>query len=213
MQYDIFFFSQNRLVSTQRNISQNRAFDIAGNITSVDIVFNSGASANSGRSITVGYTQRAASSGPTANAPIADGWYHIRNQGGRYLHVESALNADGSRILLWSGTWNGAAHTRWHFQYLNNGYYRIRTGMPNNRAMEVRNNGMRNGDEVAIWTWVNIPSQQWRIVPHGNYFMIINRNSGLALDIRMGENADGALTNQWQVNRSAAQLFRFIPIN
>ena len=140
---------------------------------------------------------------------IANGWYHIQGSEGRFLHVQNNNHNNGARPVLWNGS--GATNTRWHFEHIGNGFYRITTGLYGNRSLEVRNSSLNNGEEVAIWDWVNIHTQMWRLVRQGDHFIFVNRNSGLALNVINNSNYDGAETNQWQIDNTDAQLFKIIP--
>jgi hypothetical protein len=51
-------------------------------------------------------------------------------------------------------------------------------------------------------------SQQWHVVDHGSdVISLVNRQSGLAMDVREASSADGARISQWTYTGNANQRF------
>ena len=75
-----------------------------------------------------------------------------------------------------------------------NFYYRI-TNTTNGRVFDTVDKDGLTGDLVCMWEQQDdFPSQQWQIIPVGDYFMLINRLSGMALNDPT-EGAVSATTN------------------
>ena len=55
----------------------------------------------------------------------------------------------------------------------------------------------------------NATAQQWQVTDHGNGVVgLVNRQSGLALDVWEASTADGARISQWTANGNANQRFQ-----
>jgi len=95
------------------------------------------------------------------------------------------------------------------------------TAESGNKLLEDNNNAMSNGSTVDVWDQVNQTTAQdpdssneitqanelWEFVPDANnsggsittgYGELINRQSGLCLDVNSNDTADGAVVDQWQ---------------
>jgi len=149
---------------------------------------------------------------PIRGVPVIDdGFYFIRSTlpSGRYLHLVGGSTADETRLHLWHGT---HANARFIFQHHEDGFYRI--AIYSTRWVEVRNASLNNGGVIQIrnnWnSGSNIDAKLWRIVKHGDTFVIINKRSGRVFDVTGGVDDAGILIQQWEFNNTASQHFRLI---
>lgn len=139
---------------------------------------------------------------------IPNGLYNIQATGGRFLHVDGGNPNLGARLLLWD---NNNNNSRFHFQYMGDGYYRIRTNLHNNRYVEVQSSSHANGAVVQLWEWHNGNTLLWQIQRKGDYYVLVNKNSRKAIEITNNQNFNGALAQQWELhNGSGSQLFNLV---
>ncbi|GAB4004657.1 hypothetical protein GCM10029992_50320 [Glycomyces albus] len=71
--------------------------------------------------------------------------------------------------------------------------------------MQVSNNN--NGADITQETESGSASQQWSIVDHGGAVSLINRASGLAMDVWEYSTADGARISQYTYTGNDNQRF------
>jgi len=65
-----------------------------------------------------------------------------------------------------------------------------------------------NGADITQQADTNATSQHWRLTDHGNNVVsIINRQSGLAMDVYERSTADGARISQYTPNGGTNQRF------
>jgi subtilisin family serine protease len=139
---------------------------------------------------------------------IADGWYNIQASHGRFVRTANNGSTNGTRLELWDTRNNSS---RFHFEHMGNGYYRIRTAL-SNRFVEVMSSSHNNGAAIQISDRVNLDRQLWRIIRKGDYFIFVNVSSGKGLEVINGANQNGALIQQWALyNGSGSQLFNLVP--
>lgn len=98
-----------------------------------------------------------------------------------------------------------------------NYYYRI-TNANNGKAIDTADKSGLDGDLVCSWTAIDDQlSQQWQILPVGDYYMLLNRDAGMALnDPTIGE-ASATLNVGTQLNTAIPdadddrQLWSIVP--
>lgn len=88
---------------------------------------------------------------------------------------------------------------------LPSGTYSIRTLTDTNKALDI-NPGVTDS---YIWDANSNDTQKWNIEPVGNYYKIINAQTGLALDVKGGTSASGIQVQQYKYNGTHAQLWQF----
>ena len=72
--------------------------------------------------------------------------------------------------------------------------------------------GLDNGSEVCVYPGGGSGCEQWHLRYVGDgYYTIINRHSGLCLEVLDGNTADGAGVVQMMADESDAQLWKFVP--
>lgn len=88
---------------------------------------------------------------------------------------------------------------------LPSGTYSIRTLTDTNKALDIN----PSVTDSYIWDANNNDTQKWNIEPVGNYYKIINAQTGLALDVKGGTSASGIQVQQYKYNGTHAQLWQF----
>ena len=88
---------------------------------------------------------------------------------------------------------------------LPSGTYSIRTLTDTNKALDIN----PNVTDSYIWDANSNDTQKWNIEPVGNYYKIINAQTGLALDVKGGTSASGIQVQQYKYNGTHAQLWQF----
>jgi hypothetical protein len=69
--------------------------------------------------------------------------------------------------------------------------------------------GTGSGANISQQADTNAESQQWRVVDQGGGAVsLVNRQSGLAMDVWSVSTADGARISQWTVTGAANQRFQ-----
>ena len=69
-----------------------------------------------------------------------------------------------------------------------------------------------NGTGLQFTSWIDGDHQKWYVVDRGDGFVkLINKYSGLAIDISENGSANGTKTQQWKDENVSAQDFRLIP--
>lgn len=110
---------------------------------------------------------------------------------------------DGANILQY--TYNGYQNQKWYLQSLNNGYFKI-INAASGKALDGA--GTSAGANVQQWSFGNGENQQWSIQKVNGNYKIINRKSGLALDVSGASKSDNANVLQWNYKGSNNQLWR-----
>lgn len=129
--------------------------------------------------------------------PTEDGTgYVIRAKcNGWYLDVAGGVTNDGTNIHLWEG--NGGNGQKWFFipweggdsakQDISDGEYQIVSKLDNNKALNAQGDGTADGTNIILWPCVGNAKHTFNIKWLGNgYYEIVNKNSGLALDVYYG---------------------------
>jgi hypothetical protein len=70
---------------------------------------------------------------------------------------------------------------------------------------------MTNGAAVILHTFGSAPNDQWQLVfPGGGYYKLVNRYSGLVLDVTGGNTSNGTPFEQWMDAGGKNQQFQFV---
>jgi len=70
-----------------------------------------------------------------------------------------------------------------------------------------------NGTDLQQWTYAGTTNQKWLITAvDGGYFKVINKQSGKAMDIWLGEQQDGARIVQWDYFANTNQNWAISPV-
>ena len=140
------------------------------------------------------------------SASISDGFYKIRNVMGRYVDVKNGETGNEAVLHLWDNA--NVANQIFYFKKLSNGLYRItpkHSGLP----LEVQNSSYNNNGRIQQYQWENgYTTKTWLLVEvTPGYYIIVNGNSGKAMDVQSGRNANGTPITQYQLNWTDSQIF------
>lgn len=128
----------------------------------------------------------------------------VAQHSGKAADINGASTAAGARLIQWQIT----ARLSQNFEFLpsDGGHYKIRLG---HSGLVLHVAGSSSGADITQQPDTNAPGQQWRIVDHGSgVISLVNRQSGLALDVWEASNADGARISQWAATDSTNQRFQ-----
>lgn len=136
---------------------------------------------------------------------IKDGIYSIRNRHSqKVIGLSNAQTSDGTAVVLDSDV--NRHSNLWRFTYTDEKFYRITPYLAQDKMLEIRACGTRNGDKAIVWTDVGSACQEWYIsMLDQGYYRIANKNSHLMLEIINAFTHDGAEAQQWPYNEHFTQ--------
>jgi Ricin-type beta-trefoil lectin domain-like/Bacterial TSP3 repeat len=151
------------------------------------------------------------------------GYWRICNRAsGKVVDVSGINTADGANVQQWTDLKGG--NQLWSFEeqtpFADSTVYSLmamhsnkvldvqwpNTGLGTNVGQYTWNGGLAvtggstsNGGNVIQWTSDNTPSQDWKVIgtDQTGVYQVVNRNSGLSLDVEGISTADGANVHQW----------------
>ncbi|WP_433796748.1 glycosyl hydrolase family 95 catalytic domain-containing protein [Actinoplanes sp. CA-252034] len=150
-----------------------------------------------------GHTYRASA---TASGPVETGVHYrlVAQHSGKAADINGASTAAGAQLIQWQI--GSAANQQFDFLSSGAGYYRIRA-RHSGLVLQVAGNG--TGTDITQQPDVDAAGQQWRVEDRGGGIVVlINRQSGLAMDVWQAATADGARISQWTPGTGANQRFQ-----
>ncbi|UQU67702.1 glycoside hydrolase N-terminal domain-containing protein [Couchioplanes caeruleus] len=148
-----------------------------------------------------GHTYRisAATSGPGET-----GVYRLVAQhSGKAADINGASTAAGATLIQWPV--GGGLNQQFELLASDGGYYRIRA---RHSGLVLQVAGTATGADITQQRDADIAAQQWRMADHGGEVVsLINRQSGLAMDVWQSSTADGTRISQWTPTDAANQRF------
>jgi hypothetical protein len=128
---------------------------------------------------------------------------------GKYVDIKGGSTANGAEVHLWENA--AVDNQKFRFERLPDDTYKI-TAVHNGKALEVRNNGMNNGDSIAQWDFdANYACKRWYVVDCGNgYYKFVNKNSSKVIDVSGNGTANGTRIHQFEDNGTSAQRFKLV---
>ena len=162
----------------------------------------------------VGYTM---SENEAAGQTIPDGDYYIVSE----IHQDYFVDIPGNDFNTYSGQnvqmwgWGSSLPPKegydcFHFEYLNNGFYKIRQ-INTNMCLDVAGGSLDNGTNVQMCEDNGCYAQQWSIEKTSHGYRIRSRCNAYYLDVVDGKLESGTNVRCWSGNDSKAQSFGFIP--
>ncbi|MBE1877616.1 RICIN domain-containing protein [Myceligenerans sp. TRM 65318] len=121
---------------------------------------------------------------------------------GKLADIDARSTAAGARLIQWRST--GATNQQFEFVAAGDDHYRIKA-RHSGLFLQVASNS--SGADITQQPESGATTQQWRIVDHGGSISLINRSSGLAMDVWEYSSADGARISQWDYTGNANQRF------
>ena len=153
-----------------------------------------------------------------AGKTIPEGDYWIASELDQRYFVDipgdKAITKDnaGANAQMW--TWGDQMPTQYdvfHFDYLDNGFYRI-TQKGSDMSLDVSGCSAERGANVQMWTSNESNAQQWSVeYQSGRGYRLRARCSGFYLDVSGAAVANKTNVQIWSGNDSQAQRFALIP--
>ncbi|EEP73574.1 large secreted protein [Micromonospora sp. ATCC 39149] len=150
-----------------------------------------------------GHTYRASA---VKSGPVVVGAYYrlVAQHSRKAADISGGSTAAGAQLIQWStGT---GPNQQFDFLPSDDGYYRIRA-RHSGLVLQIASNS--TGADINQQPDTNAASQQWRLVEYGgDVVSLVNRQSGLAMDVWQASTADGARISQWTPTSSTNQQFQ-----
>ena len=129
---------------------------------------------------------------------------------GKAIDVNYCSANNGTNIQQW--TWLNNDCQKWNISQVDGEWHRISPVSAPNKAFEIDSFSTSNGGNIMLWDYWGGTNQQFRFESAGSgKWRMINRNSGLCVDITGISVADGANLNQWQcISGNNNQVFELI---
>jgi beta-xylosidase len=155
-----------------------------------------------GGAVTVRRFEVSASDGSDSAQPEPGVFYRLVAQhSGKAADVEGASHSAGAALVQWPS--NDGANQQ--FEFLGSGGHRRIRARHSGLVLQ----GAGSGGEVTQQVDSGAASQQWEVVDHGDGTIgLVNRSSGLAMDVWNSSADDGARIAQWAPTGGANQRFR-----
>jgi len=109
-------------------------------------------------------------------------------------------------------TWLNNDCQKWQISQVDDEWHRLSPVNAPSKSLDVEANSTSNGANILLWNYGGGVNQQFRFenVSAGKY-RIINRNSGLCVDVAGISIADGANITQWQcISGNNNQVFELM---
>jgi alpha-L-fucosidase 2 len=151
-----------------------------------------------------GHTYRATALAPPSVVQPGVNYRLVAAHSGKAADINGASTAAGALLIQWSI--HSGLNQQFDFLAASDGHYRIRA---RHSGLVLQVTGSGSSADITQQPDTNTNSQQWRVVDHGGGVVsLINRQSGLALDVWQAATADGARISQWNYIGSANQRFQ-----
>ncbi|GLL02096.1 hypothetical protein GCM10017581_038380 [Dactylosporangium matsuzakiense] len=126
----------------------------------------------------------------------------VAQHSGKAAEITGASTAAGARLEQWTS--NGGLHQQFAFIDAGGGYVRIRA-RHSGLVLQVASNA--SGADITQQPDTNATGQQWRLTEQSGTVGIVNRQSGLAMDVWERSSADGARISQYAYSGNPNQRF------
>jgi hypothetical protein len=108
------------------------------------------------------------------------------------------------------GIYSAGANQKWKIEDLGTGFYKL-TDTGTGLVLEVPGGSTANGTQLARAAWTGATRQQWQIVNAGSYYKILNRNSGLGVNVSGVSQLPGASVIQWTSGSGLNEFWKIQP--
>lgn len=139
--------------------------------------------------------------GDTVPGPVA--YSLVAQHSGKAADINEASMAAGARLVQWTAT----SRTNQHFEFVAaaDGHVRVKA---RHSGLFLQPSGTASGSDVVQQADSGAANQQWRVIDHGgDVISLVNRASGLAMDVWGRSTADGARIALFTYNGSPNQRF------
>lgn len=146
---------------------------------------------------------------PPSTGPLNPAaWYSLTSKNSnKCVDVRAAGTTSGSAVQQY--TCNTSTAQQFQFVPTSGGYVRINQRGNPAQALDVTNVSTADNAPIQTWSYSGGNNQQWQPVSEGgDYYHLVNRNSGKCLDVPAAATADSVQLVQYSCNGSAAQSFR-----
>jgi alpha-L-fucosidase 2 len=150
-----------------------------------------------------GHTYRASA---TRSGPVETGVHYrlVAQHSGKAADISGASATAGAQLIQWQVS--GGLNQQFDFLPSDGGHYRIRA---RHSGLVLQVSGTGTGADITQQPDTGSTGQQWRVEDQGGGVVrLINRQSGLAMDVWQAATADGARISQWTPGGSANQRFQ-----
>lgn len=143
--------------------------------------------------------------GTTTPPPVQVGVNYrlVAAHSGKSADITGGSTAAGATLIQWQAT--SGVNQQFDFLASADGYYRIRA---RHSGLVLQAAGSSSGADITQQPDSDAPSQQWKPVDQGGAVSLVNRLSGLAMDVWGASTADGARISQYAASGNANQRFQ-----
>ncbi|MGW0503437.1 glycoside hydrolase family 2 TIM barrel-domain containing protein [Micromonospora sp. NPDC003241] len=142
----------------------------------------------------------------TGGGPVQPGVHYrlVAQHSGKTADVNANSTAPGTALIQWPiGT---GSNQQFDFVTADGGHYRIRA---RHSGLVLQPATTASGADIVQQVDTNTAAQQWRLVDHGGGVVsLVNRQTGLAMDVYAASTADGARICQWALSGNPNQRFQ-----
>ncbi|MEJ2858561.1 MULTISPECIES: endo-1,4-beta-xylanase [unclassified Saccharothrix] len=141
---------------------------------------------------------------PGGGVQVGVNYRLVASHSGKAADISGASTAAGAQLIQWSV----GSGLNQQFDFLSSGdnHYRVRA---RHSGLVLTPSGTATGSDVTQQPDANSTAQQWRVVDHGGgAISLVNRVSGLALDVWSASTADGARISLWNYTGNSNQRFQ-----
>ncbi|MEV0570716.1 RICIN domain-containing protein [Dactylosporangium sp. NPDC050588] len=139
----------------------------------------------------------------SSEPPPASTYFNLVAQhSGKVAEITGASTAAGAGLAQWTS--NGGQHQQFAFIDAGGGYVRIKA---RHSGLVLQVAGNTSGAAITQQPDTNAAGQQWRLTEQGGTVSLVNRQSGLAMDVWERSTADGARISQYAYSGNPNQRF------
>ncbi|MEQ0564495.1 RICIN domain-containing protein [Amycolatopsis sp. NEAU-NG30] len=149
-------------------------------------------------------TQFGTTTPPTPPVQTGVNYKLVAQHSSKLAEIANSSTAAGAQLRQWSAT--GGLNQQFDFVDTGDGYYWIRA---RHSGMVLQAANSNTGADITQQPQASSAAQQWRVVDQGGGAVsLVNRMSGLALDVWEVSTADGARISQWTFTGNGNQRFQ-----
>ncbi|MEU7530130.1 glycoside hydrolase N-terminal domain-containing protein [Saccharothrix sp. NPDC042600] len=145
----------------------------------------------------------------TASGVVEPGVHYrlVAVHSGKAADINGASQTPDALLIQW--TTGSGLNQQFDFIPSTDGHYRVRA---RHSGLVLQATSTTSGADIVQQPDTNSTAQQWRLVDHGSgTISLINRLSGLALDVWQAATTDGTKISQWSVTGATNQRFHLNP--
>ncbi len=141
-----------------------------------------------------------------SSGPVEAGVHYrlLAQHSGKAADIAGASTAAGAQLIQWQAA--GVLNQQFEFLPADGGYHRIRA---RHSGLVLQPAGNSTGADITQQPDTNAANQHWRVEDQsGGVVRLVNRQSGLAMDVWQASTTDGARVSQWTPSAGANQRFQ-----